>query len=74
MVRESQYTDGYLAATTVKRITIGSYLERHLRGRAGSYRGRYREALRRSVLRRGAVAVKSVGGRTAYVLQEEGNE
>jgi len=66
-MRESQYTQDYLKTTASGRLyTIATYLQYRLRGAAKSYATRYAEALRNSVIRRGAVPVRSLHGGIAY--------
>jgi hypothetical protein len=71
-MRESQYTQDYLDTTASGRLyTIGTYLHYQLRGKAKSYAERYSKALHNSVIRRGAVPVRSLKGGTAYRMPEE---
>jgi len=70
-MRESQYTQDYLDTTASGRLyTIQTYLAYQLGGLAKSYAGRYAEALRNSVIRRGAVPVRSLHGGIASIGAE----
>ncbi|HZS43363.1 MAG TPA: hypothetical protein VFA52_04230 [Candidatus Paceibacterota bacterium] len=70
-MKESQYTQDYLETTASGRFyTIQTYLHYQLKGTAKSYAGRYAEALRNSVIRRGAVPVRSLHGGVAYRMPE----
>lgn len=71
-MRESQYTEAYLAENASRGkgngITVGTFLAYRLRGEARKYAGRYRTALENSCVRRGAVVGRSVHGGVAYYL------
>lgn len=72
IMKLSQYTDSYLDATSNGRlVTPGTYIAYKVKGRAKRWAGRYTASLVRSVKLVGAVAVKSIGGGTAYVLAPE---
>jgi hypothetical protein len=69
-MRNSQYTEGYLAYNRArgigKGVTIGTYLSKCLRGTAKSWKGRYARSLENSLLRVGATEGKSIMGSVAY--------
>jgi hypothetical protein len=77
-MKESQYAESYLRANSDRlargqgAITIGTYLHYTLRGRRKDYVGRYERALKRSLIRRGAIRIRSVRGRDAYILADIG--
>ena len=69
-MRFSQYLVGYLRANDArgkgKGITVGTYLSRHLRGHAKTWKGRYARSLENSLERHGAIQDRSTHGSTAW--------
>ena len=75
----SQYTDQYLDRCETERVTVGTFLAQHLRGKAKQYSGSYYHALMRDLCERemrGEIRrVRSLRGGEAFVrVPEEDRE
>lgn len=72
-MRHSQYLEAYLDGNARRiadgdlPITIGSFLNQQLRGRAKSYGVKYGQALKRSCIAVGAVEVPTKGGSIGFL-------
>lgn len=72
-MRHSQYLEPYLEENAGRLqagtlpITIGSFINKQLVGRAKNYGMKYAQALRRSCIAVGAVEVPSVGGGKGFL-------
>lgn len=70
---KSQYLTSYLDGNDARieagelPITVGTFINQQLRGRAKKYAGRYAQALKRSCLMVGAAETESKGGGIAYI-------
>ena len=73
-MRESQYTDEYLAENAKRGLgnglTPGTFIQYAVRGRASQFKENYIASLIRSVKRRGAIADRSKCGKVAYYSME----